>query len=83
MKVWCSYPARAALRFAGKGTKLAELPIPANHRYGAGLGWSGEVRQMSAIGTYHQSRPLTHTSAAERTAAGFLSMVVIIVVLGS
>jgi hypothetical protein len=32
-------------------TKLAELPIPANHRYGAGLGWSGEVRQMSAIGT--------------------------------
>ena len=34
-----------------KGTKLAGLPIPANHRYGAGLGWSGEVRQMSAIGT--------------------------------
>jgi len=32
-------------------TKLAELPIPANHRYGAGLGWSEEVRQMSAIGT--------------------------------
>ena len=24
------------LRFAGKGTKLAELPIPAKHRYGAG-----------------------------------------------
>jgi hypothetical protein len=24
------------LRFAGKGTKLADLPIPAKHRYGAG-----------------------------------------------
>ena len=24
------------LRFAGKGTKLAELPIPAKPRYGAG-----------------------------------------------
>jgi hypothetical protein len=34
--VWCSCPARAALRFAGTGTKLAELPIPAKHRYGAG-----------------------------------------------
>ena len=28
-----------------------ELPIPANHRYGAGLRWLGEVRQMSAIST--------------------------------
>jgi hypothetical protein len=27
LKVWCSRPARAALRYAGKGTKLAELPI--------------------------------------------------------
>ena len=27
LKVWCSCPARAALRYAGKGTKLAELPI--------------------------------------------------------
>jgi hypothetical protein len=49
LKVWCSCPARAALRFAGRGTKLAELPIPANHRNGAALGWSGEVRQMSPI----------------------------------
>jgi hypothetical protein len=51
LKVWCSCPARAAVRFARKGTKLAELAIPAKHRYGAGLGWSREVRQMSAIGT--------------------------------
>jgi hypothetical protein len=44
LKVSCSCPARAAFRFAGKGTKLAELPIPANHRFGAGLGGHGRLR---------------------------------------
>jgi hypothetical protein len=51
--VWCSCPARAALRFAGKGTKLAELPIPAKHRYGAGhkiaSAWPYNVAQLYAM----------------------------------
>ena len=33
--MWCSSPARAALRFAGKGSKLAELPIPAKRNRSA------------------------------------------------
>ena len=52
LKVWCSCPARAALRFAGKGTKLAELPIPAKRRYGAGhkiaSAWPHNVEQLYA-----------------------------------
>jgi hypothetical protein len=53
LKVWCSCPARATLRFAGKGTKLAELPIPAKHRYGAGhklaSAWPYNVAQLDAM----------------------------------
>jgi len=48
--VWCSCPARAAVRLARKGTKLAELPIPAKHRYGAGhkiaSAWPYNVAQL-------------------------------------
>src|SRR5437762_6904561 len=44
-------------------------PIPANHRYGAGLGWSGEVRQNSAIGTKPLCDWWTVYSAVEGQAA--------------
>ena len=48
--MWCSCPARAAFRFAGKETELAELPIPAELRYGAGhkiaSAWSYNVAQL-------------------------------------
>jgi hypothetical protein len=41
------------LRFAGKGTKLAELPIPAKPRYGAGhkiaSAWPYNVAQLNAM----------------------------------
>ena len=51
--MWCSCPARAALRFAGKGTKLAELPIPAKRRYSAGhkiaQAWPYNVAQLYAM----------------------------------
>jgi hypothetical protein len=51
--VWCSCPARAAFRFAGKGIELAELPIPAKHRYGAGhkiaSAWPYNVAQLYAM----------------------------------
>ena len=48
-----SCPARAGFRFAGKGTKLGELPIPAKHRYGAGhkiaAAWPYNVAQLYAM----------------------------------
>ena len=51
--MWCSCPARAALRLAGKVTKLAELPILAKHRYGAGpkiaSAWPYNVAQLYAM----------------------------------
>ena len=51
--MWCSCPARAGFRFAGKGTKLGELPIPAKHRYGAGhkiaSAWPYNVAQLYAM----------------------------------
>jgi hypothetical protein len=50
LKVWCSCPARAALRFAGKGIELAE---PTKHRYGAGhkiaSAWPYNVAQLYAM----------------------------------
>jgi hypothetical protein len=46
--VWCSCPARAALRFAGKGTKLAELPIPAN---------AHSKTIHGGIGPWHRRKP--------------------------
>ena len=47
--MWCSCPARAALRFAGKGTKLVELPIPAKHRYKIASASPGNVPQLYAM----------------------------------